>query len=309
MEWDSEAPRTFLDLAEEDAEVADIVVLSLPYELTVSYGQGTAQGPAACIEASTQVELYDPLLDDELPAGKTIATVEPWNGEGGSLAEQLEGIERYCSKWMDGNRFPLVLGGEHGSLPAQLKALRNHPVLEGEISRLTLVQIDAHADLRQELDGDPNSHACAVRRSLDLGVGSVLQVGVRAYSKEESEVIEGDDRVTTWFARDLLSPCDGEKNWNSLLSVLSAIEGPVWLTIDVDGLDGRLVPHTGTPVPGGVEFWQVVEVIEALFASDSSEVLGADISEIVPGIEGPLTQFMAAMLATKIIAAHIASLR
>jgi agmatinase len=171
---------------------------------------------------------------------------------------------------------------------------------------LTLVQIDAHADLRDELDGEPFSHACAARRALDEGVGRLLQVGVRAFSREEAAFIAEDERVTTWFARDLLSPCAGEIHWNGLLDELSAIEGPVWLTLDVDGLDGSLVPATGTPVPGGLAFWQAVEVIEALFAAPDAQVLGADVVEIVPGVESPLTQFTAAMLATKIVAAHLA---
>ncbi|MDP6742586.1 MAG: agmatinase [Candidatus Thalassarchaeaceae archaeon] len=296
----------FLGLAPKDGD-ADIVILSLPYELTTSYGQGTANGPAACIEASGQVELYDSLLDDDLPAGYSIVTAQPWDGEGGTLEEQLEGIEQYLKEWFTGDAFPVVLGGEHGSLPAEMRALSNHPTLGGNLGGLTLVQIDAHADLRDELDGEKYSHACAARRALDEGVGNLIQIGVRAYSREEEDFITNDERVKTWFARDFISPCGGEKVWHALLAELSSIEGPVWLTLDIDGLDGTLVPNTGTPVPGGLTYWQTVQVIETLFSASSSEVIGADVVEIVPGIESNLTQFTAAMLATKIVAAHMAS--
>jgi agmatinase len=298
----------FLGLEESTREGADIAILSLPYELTVSYGQGTENGPAACIEASAQVELNDPLLSEDLPAGRIIFTADPWDGEGASLATQLEGIEKYLQEWTEGQVFPVVLGGEHGSLPAIMRALSKHPTLAGDLSRLTVVQIDAHADLRDELDGDNYSHACAARRALDEGVGNLLQIGVRAYSREEEEFINSDERVSTWFARDFLAPSGGEEGWKNLLEEVSALTGPVWLTFDIDGLDGSLVPHTGTPVPGGLAHWQAVEVIETLFASQHTEVIGADIAEIVAGNDSNLTQFTAAMIATKIVAAHIATL-
>jgi len=183
----------FLGLEESTKEGADIAILSLPYELTVSYGQGTENGPAACIEASAQVELNDSLLSEDLPAGRAIFTAEPWDGEGGSLKAQLKGIEKYLVEWTTGQIFPVVLGGEHGSLPAIMRALSKHPTLAGDLGRLTVVQIDAHADLRDELEGDNYSHACAARRALDEGVGNLLQIGVRAYSQEEEEFIESDD--------------------------------------------------------------------------------------------------------------------
>ena len=143
---------------------ADIVVAPVPYELTTSYGQGTADGPAACIEASGQVELYDDLLKDELPAGKVIRTAEPWDGEGATLQDQLNGIGEYASKHYASQAFPIFLGGEHGILPG---------ILRGCPEKVTLIQIDAHADLRDELDGEPYSHACAIARSLDEGAVGV----------------------------------------------------------------------------------------------------------------------------------------
>jgi agmatinase len=277
---------------------ADILISPVPYELTTSYGQGTARGPAACIEASGQAELFDELLGEELPAGAVIRTVEPWDGEGGTLQEQLNGIGNYAARQYSNGGFPIFLGGEHGILPG---------ILRGCPEKVSLIQIDAHADLRDELDGEPYSHACAIARSLDEGAISVHQVGIRAYCRQEADYIENDERVNTWFARDVMSPCTGAKAWNEWLEAIAKIEGPVHLTIDIDGLDGSLVPATGTPVPGGLSFWHVVQTIETAFAN--CDIISADVNEIVPEEGTPLTQFTAAMIATKIAAARIASRR
>ena len=285
----------FLGLADSGGN-SDVNIASIPYELTTSYGQGTAEGPAACIIASGQVELFDDLLGEELPAGAVIRTVEPWNGEGNSLQEQLDGIGKYAEKQYSSGAFPIFLGGEHGMLPG---------ILRGCPQKVTLIQIDAHADLRDELDGEPYSHACAIARSLDEGAIGVHQVGIRAYCSQERDYIENDERVNTWFAKDVMSPITGPKKWDEWIEAISKIEGPVHLTIDIDGLDGSLVPATGTPVPGGLSFWHVVQTIETAFAN--CEIISADVNEIVPQKDTPLTQFTAAMIATKITAAFIAN--
>ena len=300
----SSRPR-FLGLEESDSGPWDVVVLPVPFEMTTSWGEGTEKGPAACIEASSQVELYDPLLPDDLPCGLSIHTAEAWGSEAGTLLEQLDSIRDYAAKWLDGGQFPVILGGEHGILPPLMQAASSHPEIEGDLSGLTLVQVDAHADLRDELGGERFSHGTAVRRALDAGVGKVVQIGTRALSREETAFAEDDGRVETWFARDFMGVCDGQAGWAALMDRIDSIEGPVWLTFDVDGLDGSLVPDTGTPVPGGLSHWGAVEILERLFAS-GAEVIGADVNEIVPG-EDRLTQFNAALIATKIMAAHIAS--
>lgn len=283
----------FLGLPDVDGD-ADVIIASIPYELTTSYGQGTADGPAACIAASGQVELYDHKLGQELPAGKKIQTVEPWSGEGNTLQEQLNGIGEYAAEQYGSGAFPIFLGGEHGILPG---------ILRGCPKKVTLVQIDAHADLRDELDGEPYSHACAIARSLDEGAIAVHQVGIRAYCKQEADLIESDERIFTWFARDVMNPTTGGKRWLEWLDSLKHIDGPVHLTIDIDGLDGSLVPATGTPVPGGLSFWHVDQTIDVLF--ENCDVISADVNEIVAQLDTPLTEFTAAMIATKIISAYI----
>tara|TARA_B110000438_G_scaffold266672_1_gene280923 strand:- start:3 stop:926 length:924 start_codon:yes stop_codon:yes gene_type:complete len=290
---------TFLGLPESDVS-PDVTILSVPYELTTSYGQGTCKGPKAVLQASVQVELYDPLLPEDLPCGFTLHTAQPWNGEGESLQEQLSGITDYVSQHE--SSFPVILGGEHGMLPAIMQAVAK----KINLNELTLIQIDAHADLRDELGGDPDSHACAARRSLDLGVGKILQIGIRTFAREEAIFAAKDDRVESWLARDVLNPCGGEAKWLNWLNTLSEIKGPVWLTLDIDGLDLAYVPTTGTPVPGGLAFWQVIETIETISAAPDAQWVGADVNEIVPDPNNHVTEFTAAMLATKIVAAHLA---
>ena len=294
---------TFLGLDQGEGDV-DVAILSLPYELTTSYGQGTALGPMACIEASTQVELYDAQLGQDLPAGLSIHTIQPWDGEEPTLLQQLDSMVGYLIPWFGGDCFPLCLGGEHGILPPIMEAVRHHPLVDNDLSNLTVVQIDAHGDLREHLDGEKYSHACAAARALEAGIGSLLQVGIRAYSKEEHERMMADERITTFFARDTQSPCQGAHHWKHWLETLSSIEGPVHLTIDIDGLDGALVPATGTPVPGGLTYWQVHETIQALFNAPNAVVVSVDVNGIGVQEDSPLTQFTAAMLATNVLAAH-----
>ena len=156
--------------------------------------------------------------------------------------------------------------------------------------------------MREELDGEPFSHACAAARAMDYGIKHLYQVGIRAFSKEEYERIITDDKITTFFASDTL---ESDTKWLKWLDTLHNIEGPIHLTIDIDGLDGSIVPATGTPVPGGLSFWQAVKTIEAVFSAPRATVISMDVNEIVPQQDTPLTQFTAAMLATKGIIHHI----
>jgi len=297
----------FLGLEEQSVGPWDVVIMPIPYEMTTSWVEGTERGPKACIEASSQVELYDPILPLDLPCGMSFHTAEEWSSNAGTLKGQLESIREYVQPRIGGS-FPLILGGEHGILPPIVEAISTHPLLEGDLGGLTIVQIDAHADLRDELNGERYSHGTALRRSLDLGVGKVIQIGTRALSREEAEFSESDQRVETWFARDFMGVCDGEAGWSRLTERLGLIEGAVWITFDVDGLDGSLVPATGTPVPGGISHWAAVEIIERVFSAPKSVVIGADVNEIVPGKDSPLTEFNAALIATKVVACHIADL-
>ena len=278
----------FLGLPKADGPT-DIAVVPLAYELTTSYGTGACDGPQACIDASAQVELFDDRLGADLPAGNVLATESVWEGTASTLRGQLDELAAYARTFYNGDQFPVFLGGEHGILPPLVHAARYHPAVAGDLTRLTLVQLDAHADLRSSLDGEIFSHACAASRSLDVGAGRLLQAGIRAYSKEELERIEADDRITTFFARDTQHPHLGHEAWQRWLNELRSLSGPVHFTLDIDGLDGSLVPATGTPVPGGLSFWQAVETIETLFGNPDVVVISADVNEIVAQENGVLT--------------------
>ena len=304
---DGETTLTFLGLEEPEFAPWDVVFLPIPFEMTTSYREGTEFGPAACIEASSQVELFDSILPSELPCGMRIHTTTPWSSESPTLLDSLDSIRDYVAPWINGEQFPIVLGGEHGILPPLMAAASGHPALAGDLSKLTLVQIDAHADLRDELNEERFSHGTVIRRSLDAGVGKVIQIGVRAYCEEEAEFIESDERVETWFAKDIFSVTNNKSGWENLIRRICDIEGEIWLTFDIDGLDGSLVPATGTPVPGGLTHWGAVEIIEKLFSNKSANVIGADVNEISTSEGTNLTEFSAALVATKILAAHIAA--
>ena len=299
--------KTFLGLEEDKNGPHDIVLLPIPYEMTTSYREGTEFGPEACIDASLQIELFDELLDEELPCGYKFFTSKPWNNEVNSLAEALESIEKFSSKWVNGKQFPIFLGGEHGMLLPIIRSLKKHPEINEDLEKLTILQIDAHADLRNELNGERFSHGTVIRRVLDEGVGKIIQVGIRTYCLEEKEIIETDERVNTWFARDLIRMDSEKSNWNEMINQIKNLSGPVWLSFDIDGLDGFLVPATGTPVPGGLSFWGANEIIKELFSANNTKVIGADVNEISTSPNTNLTEFSAALITTKIIVNHISS--
>ncbi len=293
--------QTFLGLKEPKYGPWDIAILPIPLEITTSWKEGTAMGPNACLEVSSQVELYDELLENELPCGLSFHTSIPWSSDEGTLEKQLDSIKEYVKPWTNGKQFPLILGGEHGILLPIIESLSDNSKIN-YLQDLTIVQIDAHADLRNELNGEKFSHGTVVRRCLDSGVGKVIQIGVRAFNKEEFEIINNDVRVDTWFARDLFGLRNKNKTWAKLLNKIEELRGPIWLTFDIDGLDSSLVPSTGTPMPGGLSYWQAIELIEKLFFADGTEIIGADINEINQGGIDSLTEFNAALIATKIVA-------
>ena len=299
--------KTFLGLEEDKNGPHDIVLLPIPYEMTTSYREGTEFGPEACIDASLQIELFDELLDEELPCGYKFFTSKPWDNKVNSLAEALGSIEKFSSKWVNGKQFPIFLGGEHGMLLPIIRSLKKHPEINDELEKLTILQIDAHADLRNELNGERFSHGTVIRRVLDEGVGKIIQVGIRTYCLEEKEIIETDERVNTWFARDLIRMDSEKSNWNEMINQIKNLSGPVWLSFDIDGLDGFLVPATGTPVPGGLSFWGANEIIKELFSANNTKVIGADVNEISTSPNTNLTEFSAALITTKIIVNHILS--
>jgi len=187
--------------------------------------------------------------------------------------------------------FPIFLGGEHSITWALLAGLRTR------FEDITVVHLDAHADLREEYDGSEHNHACALRRVLDLGVKRLISMGIRSTEREEFELARQDPRIETTYAHQLQDP----GVFAALCDELRALDGPVYLTIDIDGLDCTLCPATGTPQPGGFSWYQTLDLVRATVRESGAEVIGADIVEVVPMAGSQVNEMVAAKLAYKIL--------
>jgi agmatinase len=265
MSESAELPVNFGGIADEQLssfEGARILVWPVSYEGTVSYGTGTGRGAAAIIEASRNMELYDEETDAEVYR-LGIHTLEE--------SKPVETPERMMKSLLDRGRelvasgkFVCMIGGEH-SVSA--------PVIRAHAERyenLSVLQIDAHADLRETYDGTPHSHASIMARvTRDLKLPSV-QVGIRSISAEEARSIDELPTRIFW-AKDIVGRTDW---WEDAVSGLTE---NVYLTIDIDGLDPSLVAQTGTPEPGGLGWYEVVGLIRTL--ARSRRVVGMDLTE------------------------------
>ncbi len=246
-----ETPDNFLGIPEVGLAEAEIIILPVPFEETTSYGRGTAAGPAAIIKASQQIELYDPKIGDEIQNLVKIATAPP-------IAAERKAITSAASRWAD--KFLVSLGGEHSITPELIKPfLKKYP-------DLSILQIDAHTDMRDEWGGSKNSHACAMRRVQELGVKTIVQVGIRNTAKEEQRYLNNENIF--W----------GDKY--NLKKIMTKLTDNVYLTFDVDGLDASAMPATGTPEPGGLSYNQALEIIGA--ATREKNIVAADFVELAP---------------------------
>ncbi|MGA2060621.1 MAG: agmatinase [Thermoguttaceae bacterium] len=278
----------FLGVDSVDKDGADALILPLPYEKTVSYGSGTSNGPRAILDASLQLELFDEetLVDfKKAPKLHTLPALLDCGAE--TVQDYLRIIETYVAPLRD--RFVLGLGGEHTVTYGLVKGLAGDP------AEVTIVQIDAHADLIDELNGLKWSHGTVMRRLWEEGC-RLLQIGIRSLSSSEYELADSGERITTYFAHRL------EEQWAEVLRTLHDLEGAVYLTIDVDGLDPSIIPSTGTPQPGGLSWRQAMEVIRAIATSRGIRWLGADVVEFVPSPHPPGCDPAAARLAEKVLA-------
>jgi agmatinase len=265
-------PNNFLGLPPEAAaaEYAGVLILPLPFEATVSYGQGTALGPAAIIAASQQVELYDREFDAEPALTYGIHTLSPLTLPDDPAAA-VEAIAQATALTASSGKLVVGLGGEH-----TVSAGFGRGLLAALGGPLTVVQIDAHADLRDEYEGSPYSHACVARRLLDEPlVEQVLQLGIRSVSTEEVELARSQpERVRLWYAEDI----HGGGWRRELMSRLAGRQ--VYLTIDVDGLDPAVVPATGTPEPDGLTWNEALAILRTV--CQTAHIMGLDCVELAP---------------------------
>ena len=288
------AEESFLDPVRADAgdpASARAVVIPFGLEASVSYGGGTGSGPAAILAASHQLELYDDELECEPYLRYGVAAVrEPVISR--PVEAALTQLQRLVEAVLDAGKFPLVLGGEHSLTVAPVRALA------ARHKDLAVLQLDAHADLRDGYQGERFSHAAAMRRVLDSLNVSLVSVGIRAISREEVEFYQANrDRITIHWAKD-------RARWN-LDAMLAPLKGrPVYLTFDIDALDASVMPATGTPTPGGLSYGAALEIVRR--ACGAGNVVGADLVELAP-IEGlHACDYTAAAIAYKMLSYTLA---
>jgi len=292
---------------------ARVVLVPVPWEATVSYGSGTANGPAAILEASRQVDLLDRETGRPYEAGIAMleipAEVRRWSDEARGKAApviaaggpgddaalkravaEVDALGDRMNAWVyDQVRRHLgkgklvgVVGGDHSVPFGAIRAVaERHP-------GVGVLHFDAHADLRRAYEGFRWSHASIMRNVLDLaGVARIVQVGIRDYSDEEDETIRANpDRVRAHFDADLRRALfDGETFTRVAGRVVADLPREVYVSFDIDGLDPALCPHTGTPVLGGLSFAEVSALLRTVVES-GRRIVGLDLNEVAPDPEG-----------------------
>ncbi len=296
------------------SENAELVLIPVPWEVTVSYTAGCAKGPEAILKASAQVDLYQKDIPDawkygiailELPrsirtlseALREIAAAYIEQLGEGEISEEsedaiaiLDEIDEGCAQmvhWVEGTAAALraqgkkvaLVGGDHST---PLGLIRNLAATEGAFG---ILQIDAHADLRVAFEGFEYSHASIMYNALKLPqVSKLVQVGIRDFCESEAEMIrDSNGRIQTYFYADIASRRFNGETWNQTCAeIIATLPQKVYVSFDIDGLDPKLCPNTGTPVPGGFEFEEVNHLLTMLAAS-GKEIIGFDLNEVSPG--------------------------
>ena len=265
---------------------ARIFVLPVSYEGTVSYGTGTGAGAMAIVDASRNMELYEEETDTE-PYKLGIHTLDEFQPRS-TPESMMDSLYRHAKEILEEDRFLCMIGGEH-SVSA--------PIIQAHAEKfhdLSVLQIDAHADLRDSYDGTRHSHASIMARVVkDMQIQSV-QVGIRSISAEEASLIETGIPTKIFWARDIV----GKTDWVD--AAIDSLTESVYLTIDIDGLDPSLVPTTGTPEPGGLGWYETLYLIRKL--AEKRRIVGMDLVEYsyVEGQDSPA--FLCAKLIYKTLA-------
>lgn len=271
---------------------AAVLLLPIPYEGAVSYGRGAGRGPEALLAASAQMELFDEdLLGENWRVGiHTLPAIEP-NLAGPRV--MLDTIRECALPLLRAGRPLIGIGGDHSVTVGLLEA---HREVFG--TGFTVLQLDAHADLRESYQGSPYSHACVVRRVLELGL-PVVQVGVRSLSAGEWEVITGQGREgQIHWARPIVTATPAEREaWLSRL--VGGLGERVYVSLDLDVLDPAVMPGTGTPEPGGLDYYTVLSILERVVRS--STLIGADLVELAPIPGQNVSEFTAARILYKLL--------
>jgi len=273
--------KNFLDIKEKIQNEAQVVIVPFGFEATTTYGGGTDKGPEAIIKASAQVELFDEELWQETYKKVGINTLkEPKN---------LKVLEKAVGETIKNKKLPIVLGGEHSITPFIISAYK-----KSGFDNFSILQFDAHADLRDGYLGKKYSHAAAMRRCLDFDGINLVQVGIRNISNENDELVfweKNQNRIKTFWAKD-------EATWK-INEIVGALKENVYISFDVDAFDCSLMPSTGTPEPGGLGWYEAIDILRAV--CQNKKIIGADFVELAPikGLHAP--DFLVAKLIYKTI--------
>jgi agmatinase len=285
VEYDHARPQQFGGALPEACpfDTSEAVVLPIPFDRTTSYVPGTRNGPRELLLASAQVELWDEELGIDVH-GRGMFTLPELDLTALPMGDAMREIGRVSGALLDTGKFLITIGGEHSITPPIVaEAARRTP-------GLTVLQIDAHADLRDAYLAEPHSHACAMRRT--LAFAPVVQVGIRNISAEEAEILPTlrTQIFYDWNMRD-------DADWMD--RVVDALGETVYLTIDLDGLDPGMMPAVGTPEPGGLSWRELTGLLRRVFAR--RQVVAADVVELcpLPGMASP--NFIAARLVYKLL--------
>jgi agmatinase len=253
-------------------------VVPVPYDLTSTYQPGSRRGPQAIIEASTNMELYDEELKKETYLDG-IHTTAPVAVDARGPKNMITAVRKKISRIVKANKIPVMLGGEHSiTLGAVQAVVEKYP-------KLTVLQLDAHADLRDSYQGTPYNHACVARRITEIC--PLVQAGIRSMSKEEGDYLP-QSKVKSYSADYIFE----NQNWAQ--TVAKDLQGDVFITIDLDVFDPSIMPATGTPEPGGLTWRDVLSLLRLV--SGKCAIRGFDVVELapLPGVVAP--DFMAAKL-------------
>jgi agmatinase len=283
--------KCFLDLEPlfADYENSAVVLLPVPYEGGVSAGRGAAGAPNAVIEASGLLELYDEVLDAEpYRAGIFTAAPLPVSGSGADVVHE---VRRAVSQILGAGKFPVVLGGDHSVTPGAVKGVAEY------YSSLGVIQLDAHADLRTEYDGSPESHACVMARVREV-TRETLQVGIRSMSVEEARQAAQDRLALFTMNRIRTRGFDPRK-------ALRVLPKDVYITVDVDVFDWSVIASTGTPEPGGMLWDEALAFLSEIFSTKN--VVGFDVVELSRSQWDRNSPFAVAKLIYKMLGFKMAS--
>ncbi|VAX21476.1 Agmatinase [hydrothermal vent metagenome] len=275
----------YISLPNAPVDEADVLILPLPLERTVTYKKGTRLAPTEILRTTDQLEFYDEEAGWS-PTKHMKVSVMPVplfiQGPGPEKFHQL--LKEHCAT-LPADNLLIALGGEHSITPS---------VIEGRMpGRGTVLFLDAHADLRPCYQGSPYNHACPAYRILSAGHRLVM-AGVRSVFEDEARLIDSEERIKMFYDHEL----GNMETWRAFVDEIKNLKGDVWISVDMDAFDPAIVPGVGTPQPGGLGWRQVVEILEAVFGAGDANVRGMDIVELVPE-ESKVSQMVAAKLIQK----------